>query len=250
MKTEALPLTAYGAAGVLTAYLYDGTAETRERPVLIVCPGGGYKFLSERESEPVAVEFYNRGYTVYVLSYTVNAPFPTQLNELVAAVDYARGRHGQKTFVLGFSAGGHLTASLADFYTRYPALNARPDGIALAYPVISAKAGYVETHEVAVGRPYDGTADFDALDLDEFVTERNPPAYLWHTFADDLVPVSNILRFAAAMAEKKVRFELHVFPDGGHGLSLADRRVADENAVRPEVTVWTAECDRFFRSLL
>ena len=78
------------------------------------------------------------------------------------------------------------------------------------------------------------------MSLENQVTEKAPPAFIWHTYTDNLVPVENSLLFAMALKKHNVNCELHIFPDGGHGLSLAGDLSRDSNGwgVQEECRVW------------
>ena len=109
-------------SGVVEAYITTNSAEInidRKRPTVIICPGGGYRFTSDREAEPVALRFMAEGFNAIVLRYSVvPIRYPQQLLELAATVDYARKMKdkwnvdNENIIVCGFSAGGHLAASL------------------------------------------------------------------------------------------------------------------------------------------
>ena len=93
--------------------------EAQKRKTLLICPGGGYSFVSEREGEPIAVHFLAAGYNVFVLHYSVDVHrFPAQICEVAAAVELIRARadawncDAERLALLGFSAGGHLAAHL------------------------------------------------------------------------------------------------------------------------------------------
>ena len=163
----------------LTAYLQDSGEECRiqKRPAVVICPGGGYEFCSFREGEPVALELLSKGYQTFVLRYsTAPDSFPTALLELAGAVAMVRLRAAEwniipeQVAVMGFSAGGHLAASLGVFWNQeflsalvkrqvqFPAgdnfrrdetifsessladisLLIRPDRLLLGYPVITS----------------------------------------------------------------------------------------------------------------
>ena len=111
----------------LTAYLQDSGEECRiqKRPAVVICPGGGYEFCSFREGEPVALELLSKGYQTFVLRYsTAPDSFPTALLELAGAVAMVRLRAAEwniipeQVAVMGFSAGGHLAASLGVFWNQ------------------------------------------------------------------------------------------------------------------------------------
>lgn len=249
----------------LTAYWFEGNAEKKAEPLpaLLIIPGGGYAFVSEREGEPLALEFYNRRYVTFVLRYNV-APavrHPIPLLQAACAVDYIRHNAEKfhvngKVFAMGFSAGGHLAGTLADFWHSVPyegvlarKPDAKIDGVALCYAVLSADKGVAHEGSFAnlLGRPYDpADKDMQALSIEKHVSDKNPPAFFWHTAADDGVPVANTLLTAAAYARLKIPFEVHVYPYGGHGASLCDERV---NSVNERAAVWVDECDKFFKAL-
>ncbi len=221
-------------------------------------PGGGYGMCSERESEPIALEFFNRGYNAYVLVYPcAPARYPAQLCVAAAAMDCIRKRarngntDNKKVFAVGFSAGGHLCACLANCPENFAPVqkyNYRPDGILLGYPVIGGEP----THEGSFynllgGKP---TGDTAWLDLHTSVRADNPPAFIWAT-DDQAVPVVNSLRYAAAYARSNLRFALHIYPKGPHGLSLADARTSggDPAQENGEIAQWVDMADTFMRSI-
>ncbi len=231
----------------LTAYIHGDAPELRapERPALIVFPGGGLSYLSEREAEPVAVRFFGEGMNVFVLRYSIGdlAHFPLPLLDASLAVSYVR-RSAEKyridphrIFALGFSAGGYIAAMLGVRWHE-PFIREeldigygenRPDGLILAYPVITAKEfAHRGTIELSIGEDAD-EAELEEHSLEMLVTEKTPPAFLWHTAEDTAVPVENSLLFAFALSSYGVPFELHVYPNGPHGLSLATRETSCGN---------------------
>ncbi len=238
--------------GTVTGWLHTPVWEMpvrREKfPAVVVCPGGGYNFTSEREAEPVAQAFFARGYNVFILYYSVgeNARNFLPLKELSETVRALRRKKEwradpDKIAVCGFSAGGHLAASLGTMWDDPELLKVydshggenRPNGMVLGYPVITADefahVGSIEN----VGGCKEGTPGYRAFSLDKRVSPKTCPAFLWHTAADDCVPVENSLKMALALSREKVPFELHVFPKGGHGMSVCTEEVGcrdDSNA--------------------
>ena len=105
----------------LTTYAIDNSEEMEQdrlRPAIIICPGGGYEFLSDREAEPIAIKMMSFGFQAFVLHYSIKPHvYPLALQELAASVQLIRQNHSQwhvdpeKIIVAGFSAGGHLAAS-------------------------------------------------------------------------------------------------------------------------------------------
>ena len=166
------------APAELTAYLPDNFPDLgpdRRRPALIICPGGGYHKLSNREGEPVALRFLGLGYAAFVLYYHVapQARYPIPQRQLLAAIDHVRSHaeeyHVDPTAVIpmGFSAGGHLAGCAALLWNRpeivrpmeKKAAAYRPDGAVLCYPVISAGAhGHLDSFRNLLGEQYDKKA--------------------------------------------------------------------------------------------
>ncbi len=253
----------YAAMGVepsprqttLTTYILDdrniNISIWKKRPAVIICPGGGYEYTSEREAEPIAMHYLSAGFHSFVLDYSV-APsgYPAALCELSKAVAYVKSIADEnnidkdKIFVIGFSAGGHLAASLGVHFDRpevkqFTGLKDgenKPCGILLSYPVITAEEG--KCHQGSIDAFSAGREDVRELSyLERYVTPDTPPCFIWHTFTDNVVPVISSLRFANALEENGVPFELHIYPDGPHGLSTAD----EVSAAYPEGVVPAAQ---------
>ena len=221
---------------------------------VVICPGGGYEMISAREGAPVAAAFNRAGYHAFVLSYDV-APVPLgyrPVRRLGRAVAYVRARAEElgvsphSIGVCGFSAGGHLAAGLGVLWHReecfpgVPDLAAqKPDALILSYPVISA--GH-SAHESSFARlAGDDRAAWEEFSVEKLVDGRTPPSFLWHTAADPTVSAWNSLLFAEALLERGIPVELHLFPAGAHGLSLATHDVIDPERNRladPHVARW------------
>lgn len=233
------------------AYVPDNSEEInidRKRPTIIICPGGGYGFTSDREAEPVALRFMAEGYNAIVLRYSISPiRYPNQLLELSVTVAYARKMSEEwnvdinKIILCGFSAGGHLAGTLGtkwnnDFIKE--ALDIRygdnkPNAMILSYPVISAgEFGHRGSFDNLLGKEA-SEEERDKLSLEKQVSENTPPTFLWHTFDDNTVPVNNSLLFAEALTENNIQFEMHIFPKGVHGLSLCEKSTA--KLERPEL---------------
>lgn len=209
-------------------------------PAVVVCPGGAYAMVSEREADPVALAFFARGYNVFVLTYSVgeNAGDFRPLQELSETVRTIRSHKEWRVdpehiAVCGFSAGGHLACSLGTMWNDPKLLKAynnhggenRPDAMILSYPVVTAdEFAHVESIENVSGCKQ-GTPGYGYFSLDRHVSGDTCPAFLWHTAEDNCVPVENSLKLAAALSREKVPFELHVFPKGGHGMSVCTQEV-------------------------
>ena len=235
-----------GRDATLTAYLPDNLSEmNREnelRPCLLICPGGGYEFCSQRESEPIALHFLPEGFNVFILNYST-APhrYPAQLCEVAASMEllyqHADAWHCDtaRIAIMGFSAGGHLAAHYSNAYSctevRAVFPNSHPVSAAiLCYPVITADSAWAHmgSFDALTGKSERTADEIQKFSCDRLVSAKTPPTFLWHTAADATVPVMNSLLYAQALAAHHVPFELHIYPQGSHGLSTCDRQTLDE----------------------
>ncbi|KFJ07475.1 alpha/beta hydrolase [Bifidobacterium tsurumiense] len=248
-----------GAEARFVGYIIDNSSEIdlqRRRPAVLVVPGGGYEMTSDREAEPIALQFLAAGYQAFVLRYSVwPSTYPTALIEAAVAMSLIRDNaeewhvDPEAIVVCGFSAGGHLAANLAtsagDEDIRANGFDpdaVRPNGLMLAYPVITsgplAHRGSFD-HLLA-----DAASNEDALhklSIEEHVDSKTPPVFVWHTMPDDCVPVENTLMLVSACKKAGVSVEAHLFPEGGHGLSLGTQETAwggTEDNVVPTVQSW------------
>ncbi|MFF1383062.1 alpha/beta hydrolase [Arthrobacter sp. NPDC058288] len=210
----------------------DNGQSPRRFPAILVLPGGGYARHADHEAEPVADWLASLGIHAFVLRYRV-APHrhPAPLADAKAALAWIRrGGHGlavdgSRVGVLGFSAGGHVAATLAggvptgDETLDVP--ESRPDLAILCYPVVSFEAA---VHQGSIDNLLGAAPAAEllaGLSAELTVTGSTPPAFIWHTFDDAAVDVEHSLRYASALRKAAVPAELHVFPHGRHGLGLA-----------------------------
>lgn len=241
----------------LTTYILDKenieTSMEKKRPAVIVCPGGGYEFTSPREAEPIALRYCAAGFHSFVLNYSVApAGFPAAVCELSKAIAYVKSIAEENyidkdmIFVIGFSAGGHLTASLGVHFNhpdviKYAEIEKgenKPKGLILSYPVITGEKG--RTHQGTIDNFSAGRDDIRTLSwLEKYVTPETPPCFIWHTRTDQAVPVISSMRFASALEENNVDFELHIYPTGEHGLATGDAVTATcEGMMVPSMQNW------------
>jgi acetyl esterase/lipase len=233
----------------LSIYIIDNSVAIdmdRRRPMIIICPGGGYEKVSDREAEPVAFKFIAAGYNVAVIKYSV-APvrYPNQLLQVSAAIALVRRRSEEwntdteKIVVCGFSAGGHLAASVGVLWQeefirdnlKLKHGENKPNAMLLAYPVIS---GGEYAHRASFDNLLGDTGSkekIDYLSLENRVSPNTPPTFLWHTTDDDSVPCENSLMFAVALKRNNISLELHIYRSGCHGLSLCSRDTAKDVAI-------------------
>lgn len=239
-----------GADGYLTAYCREDVSGigSRKRPAMLVIPGGGYWVVAEKESEPVALKYLYAGYSVFLLKYSCRTKFPVPLLEACMAVIYIR-ENAQKYFVdeehiaaIGFSAGAHLAGMLGNMYREREIKSilkektelAGISALVLSYPVVSMTDF---THEGSrdLLTEKDGSL-YERLSVQNRITKDSPPAFIWHTVTDDCVSVENSLMLARAYRAAGVRFALHLFEDGVHGLSLCDTESNNFSEVMPHVS--------------
>ena len=213
--------------------------------------------MSPREGEAIALQFMTTGAHAAVLRYDVSgqgAEFPQHLLELAASVAYVRKHAAEycidpdKILVAGFSAGGHLAASLGCFWKEKwleelmqaeigaTMKDYQPNGEILAYPVITSgefahRGSFVKIMGSEAEQGY-APLGLSAIELEEKLSLENqvtsdfPQTFMWHTFEDGAVPLENSLFFAEALRKAGVNFEYHVFPHGGHGYALATKETA------------------------
>lgn len=208
-------------------YLLNNSQELKpeiKRPLIIICPGGGYRNLSDRESEPIALKYNSMGYHAIVLRYGVNrhAAMPGPIRDLAMTVKYAKDKNNEwyvdknNIFICGFSAGGHLAASLGVFWNNESVLSnfesddIRPKGIILGYPVIDLKS---TESRMVTDIPIDGdlreyTKDFDmhhpSINLEDiFILENNR---IWLNFE---VAMNAYMFEGIANKEQLDKYSLH-----------------------------------------
>lgn len=232
----------------LETYCADKVWE-KKRDAILVIPGGGYSCVcSDREGEPIALAFLARGINAFVLHYSVgeNACITNPLKEASAAMKYIKDNSekynidADRVFAVGFSAGGHLCASLGTLWHIPEATEGldmpygynKPAGIMPIYAVISAKVPDAHTGSFynLFGTTTPDGALIDKYSLDEAVDEKSSPAFIVHTTTDDVVTVQNSLAFAKAYADNHMKFELHIYPEAPHGFALANDITSMGNA--------------------
>jgi len=250
-------LSAEGGEPILKVYCRDVSREIdpeRRFPAILICPGGGYGFVSERESEPIALKYLEAGFCAFVLTYSVApAHYPSALLQTAAAIDHIRKNVDQyhvdlnKIGICGFSAGAHLAGSLACFWNdpciadtlNTTAENLRPNAAVLCYPVItSGEKAHRGSFNNLCGTD---KALTELMSLETAVTKDTPATFLWHTATDGCVPVENSLLMATALCDKRIPFELHIFAEGDHGLSTCTYQTAglkSPNMINSEAAKW------------
>ncbi len=242
----------------LTIYLPDPAKATGA--AMVICPGGGYGGLADHEGSQYARWFNELGIAGFVLKYRLGSAgyrHPAMLNDAARAVRAVRARASEwnvdpkRIGIIGSSAGGHLASTLVTHYDAGKSdsadpierVSSRPDLGILCYPVITM----TEPHaHVGSRKNLLGTNPppelIELLSNEKQITRDTPPCFLWHTWEDNGVHIENAMMFAAALQSAKVRFEIHVYERGPHGLGLGTREWNPE-ARHP----WTRDCETWLK---
>jgi acetyl esterase/lipase len=256
-STSSFPLWPAGATTIvgqgpddvptLTPYI---AKDNSTGAAVVVCPGGGYAHLADHEGGPVAEWLNSIGITAFVLKYRHGPHYqhPVPLQDAARAIRTIRARAAEwhldpkRIGILGFSAGGHLAATLGTHYDSgstssvdlIERVSSRPDLLILIYPVISmAQFTHQGSKRMLLGEN-PGNELVTLLSNELQVTKDTPPTFLVHTSNDESVPVENSLLFAEALRKAGVQFELHVYERGKHGFGLAPGD--------PILSTWPARC--------
>ena len=256
-----IPLWPDGAPGALgdkdddkptlTAFL--PAPEKATGAAVVICPGGGYGGLAPHEGAGYAEWLAENGIAGIVLKYRLGSKgyrHPAMLNDAARAVRLTRARAGEwkidakRVGIMGSSAGGHLASTLlthfdagkADATDPVERFSSRPDIGILCYAVITMGAN---THGGSKGNLLGNAPAPELVELlsnEKQVTKETPPCFIWHTWEDGAVKVENSLDFAAALRKAGVRFDLHIYEKGAHGIGLGGGRAGGEH--HP----WAADC--------
>lgn len=251
----------------------------KKRPLVIVCPGGGYESLSLREGEPIAIAFNNMGYHAIVLYYSVSpAVYPTALMELANLVSMVHQNADKwhvdesKIYIEGASAGGHLVANYGVSWNSdllksslgKSSFELKVNGLILSYPVISSgKYAHKNSFECLLGikkdtlnednsnAPKEFIDKLNELSLENMVNEDTPKTFIWTTFEDGLVPAENSIMFVKALKEKNIPTEFHMYPIGHHGLALGTilTDTSDGMTRQEEISSWIDLVHTFIESV-
>lgn len=258
----------FGARVALDLYVANVSREIDldvRRPALMICPGGGYQFLSEREAEPVAMRFLPEGFNCFVVWYTpdpADALLPRR--EIGAAVAWVR-QHAEELHtnpdaiaLIGFSAGAHAAGSLGVCWQQQElwqplgltTQQVKPNAMALCYPVITA-GPFAHRSSLHHLTHTDDLQEHEKHSLEKLVTADCPPTFLWHTMDDSDVPMENSLLMAAALHKAGVPGELHIYPSGLHGLGLCNVTTAakglEDKQLRPDIEPWAGLAAAFLK---
>ena len=215
-----------------------------KKTAVIVCPGGGYGCKAEHEGAPIAEMFNKHDINAFTLDYNV-APCHrlAPLSDIQRAIRTSRSLGYELVAICGFSAGGHLICSGATMYDyeayelsdEVDKLSARPDAFIPCYPVVTMDREFthIGSRMNLLGKEWENDELALKFSCEKNVDKNTPPCFIWHTANDDAVPVRNSLELASSLSRNGVYFEMHIFPQGCHGLGLA----YDKN----DIGIWS-EC--------
>ena len=217
----------------LEGYILDcelTLGQNRNRPAIVVCPGGGYLYCSPREAEPVALRYAARGFHAFILRYSVgwDAVGFSPLQEVSWVIGYLR-EHAEewhidpnKIATCGVSAGGHLALAAGVKGEN------KPNAMILGYPAVTTPNNPMSNFMVKLlsGKKEVTDADCAEFSLENFITKDAPPVFMMATAEDGLSPYGALL-VANTYSRLGLGYELHMFQHGPHGYSLADETTAD-----------------------
>lgn len=244
---QVIPLWSGAAPGALGSTEEDTPTLTVYLPrntqvgmtAVIVLPGGGYRNLAmNHEGRQVANYLNAAGLAAFVLKYRLGPRYhhPIEMDDAQRAIRIVRSHAADwhidpaRIGIMGFSAGGHLAATVSThFDSGQPAAAdpvdraaSRPDFAILAYPVISMTEAW--THQGSKTNLLGDNAPAElarSLSADLAVTPQTPPTFLFQTDADTTVPAENAVSYYLALRKAGVPAEMHIFQNGPHGLGLA-----------------------------
>lgn len=255
-------------------------------PAVIICPGGGYMISATKEGEGVAVQYLAQGYSCFVLRYSTflnnrdcllkglidvneDARYPKQVIQLMNVMHYIRENSERwsidtaNIFTIGFSAGGHITGTLAVRWNNNKLLQQleftpyqnelRPKGCILCYPMLSAASLEDKKHSESVmsklqhdameeclyGHLHPSKDEIQQLELKNFITRDTPPIFIWHSSDDGVTDANCTTEFVKELQNKQVPCEYHLFTNGEHGLACANEQYAkSKKEIDTTIAMW------------
>lgn len=222
-----------------TYTVFQPATKSAKKSAIIIFPGGGYSITaSSHEGSDIAKSFNDAGITAILIKYRIPSN-RTMLNPEIGPLQDAEQamlvvrEHAaewdidpNKIGIIGFSAGGHLAASLGTHFEESLIPNPRktslrPDFMILGYPVISFQDNltHMGSRDNLIGKnPSKEKKDQYSNELR--VTANTPPSFLFHASDDGAVNVMNSVKFYEALIAHKVKAELHIYQNGGHGFGM------------------------------
>lgn len=246
----------------LDTYFLDKISDFKKEvkhPVAIIMPGGGFNFHTDRESQPIAMNFAQAGIHAVVLHYQLlkdgKSVFPLALQELATTLNWLSDQAEEKQIdldkilLVGFSAGGSIVTNFNSLMTNpetrkdiFPEeLKVLPCANIIGYSVTDMTLGWPKTLDAAEKM----SPDHKFWKSQDTLTKSGKPTFIWQTVTDQTVPVTNSLVYASKMEELGLPFELHLFSSGPHGTALATYQVqepGDDHYLNHQVSKWWPLC--------
>lgn len=225
----------------LTGYLQTPSCEygnISKRPAIIVLPGGGYQYCSDREADPVAFPYLQVGYQVFILRYSVgqHSCWPNPLSDYESAMNLIQENSEEwmvdlnKVAVIGFSAGGHLAAACACMAEH------KPSACILGYPVITKETVNVYC-PTAPGIP-------------ENVNKDTSPCFVFTTRTDATVPVENTVKLVDALTKNDVPYECHIYSYANHGFTTCESCVQNRSWICSRAPSWVRDSIEWLKEVI
>lgn len=215
-------------------FVYEPTSIKAKKAILVI-PGGGYGMVAiDHEGHQVAQALVKEGYAAFVLKYrlpkvtTMKDKRYGPLQDAQQALSVIRQyKNYDQVGVLGFSAGGHLAATLANLYKEpqiKTSVSLKPDFSILLYPVISMDDALTHNgSKTNLIGPAITAADELHFSMEKQVTKNTPPTFLMHAKDDKSVPIANSLVYQEALKKVGVKSLLFTYETGGHGFGLVNK---------------------------
>ncbi|MDR2559143.1 MAG: alpha/beta hydrolase [Oscillospiraceae bacterium] len=255
--------TAYVRAFVLSRI--EEIPWTHARPAVVIFPGGGYEYCSDKEAEPLAMRYVAEGFNAFILNYTCGKKYPAAFTNAAYAMFKIKARADEfgidkdKIAVVGASAGGHLAGCLATMWSDtgiVRVIGCEPDDIkpsaaVLCYPVISGVTSPHKSSFAILAGDDANQATLSRLSLENRVTPKTPPIFLWCTADDSSVSAHNSIVMAKACVSNNVPVEMHMYDSGPHGLSDCSKGAgANEKYFNNPCAGWIDLSVKFLRKYL
>lgn len=223
---------------------------------VVICPGGGYVRLAyDYEGSDVAKFLNSHGIAAVVLKYRLPISKSNIVRYKSPLLDVQRAMRLTRYYatewnikkdeigIMGFSAGGHLASTLGTHFDYgnknsndpVETMSCRPDFMILMYPVITFTQPFMHkgSRDALLGTSSDSTlVKYFSNELQ--VRKDTPPTFIVHASDDKAVPVENSIVFYQALIDKGISTEMHIYPEGGHGFSLA--------TWNDHLNTWTQRC--------
>ncbi|MBR4266220.1 MAG: alpha/beta hydrolase [Bacteroidales bacterium] len=242
-------------------FFYPADRQHNSKVAIIFCPGGSYCYLAKKnEGHDPAKMFCHYGVNSFVLIYRRGIKgnrYPAQIQDLQRAMIYVRdnaeklGIDADKVGVCGFSAGGHLSGTSAEYfnnnYVDNQSHNLRPDFSIMMYPVVSMQddIGHKKSRRNLLGQYYDSSTK-DSLSLELNVHDQMPPVYIVACKDDPIVDYRNAVRMSQALESIGNVHKFTLYETGGHGFGVNSNLIKSQN---PEAAFWYKDFIQWFNTI-